>query len=108
MPGELAQKYRYKHPYYDLNCHLRHEYDSHVDITVPRESDTGHLQPMKFQTYKKNAYAHSTDRLNFEDSYEEQYKKTMTSMTKNLQDRPYLYTNFENDNYFEDWAKPKE
>jgi hypothetical protein len=105
MPGELGQIYRNRHPYYDLNCHLRHEYDAHVDITQPYKPESEDSQPMKYQTYKKKAYVPCTSTLNYEDSFEEQYKRSTTSMTKQLQDKPYLYTNFEDDKYFEDWAK---
>jgi len=99
-PGELGQQYRNKHSFYDLNCHLSHEYDSHVDITQPNKSDTS-LHP---NTYKKNAYVPCNSTLNHENTYEEQYKKSIQSQTKQLQDRPYLYTTFQDNKYFENWA----
>jgi hypothetical protein len=105
MPGALGQQFRNKHPYYDLNCHLRHNYDAHIDITQPYKPQIEKSQPMKYQTYKKNAYVPCTSILNDASTYEEQYKLASTSMTKRLQDKPYLYTTFEDDKYFENWAK---
>ena len=104
-PGELAQQYRNRTPFYDLNCHLSHEYDSHVDITQPYKPINTNSKPMKFQTFKKNAYIPCASGLNHENTYEEQYKKSTQSQTKQLQDKPYLYTRFQNDKYFENWSK---
>ena len=60
---------------------------------------------MKFQTFKKNAYIPCASGLNHENTYEEQYKKSTQSQTKQLQDKPYLYTRFQDDKYFENWSK---
>jgi hypothetical protein len=103
-PGELGQQYRNRHPFYNLNCHMSHEYDSHVDITQPYKPDNGESKPMKFQTYRKNAYVPCNSTLNYENSYEEQYKKSIQTQTRQLQDRPYLYTKFQDDKYFANWA----
>jgi hypothetical protein len=86
MPGELGQVYRNRHPYYDLNCHLRHEYDAHVDITVnPINQDSDNAShPMKYQTYKTNAYVPCTSTLNYEDSFEEQYKRSVNFYNKTI------------------------
>ena len=104
-PGEYGQQYRNRHPFYNLNCHLSHEYDSHVDIIQPYKPDDGESIPMKFQTYKKNAYVPCNSTLNHENSYEEQYKKSIQTQTRQLQDRPYLYTKFQDDKYFANWAR---
>jgi hypothetical protein len=104
-PGELGQQYRNRTPFYNLNCHLSHEYDAHVDITQPYKPNSGDSKPMKFQTFKKNAYIPCTSGLNHENTYEEQYKKSIQSQTKRLQDKPYLYTRFKDDKYFENWSK---
>ena len=103
-PGELGQQYRNKHPLYDLNCHLSSEFDAHVDITQPYKPNIEDSQPMKFKTYKKQAYAHCNSTLNDANTYEQQYKRSVTSQTKQLQDKPYLYTTYEDDAYFKDWA----
>lgn len=104
-PGELGRKYRNRTPFYDVNCHLSHEFDSHIDITQPYKSDNGDSQPQKFQTFKKNAYIPCNSVLNGAKTYEEQYKKSIQTQTKQLQDRPYLYTKFQDDKYFENWGK---
>ena len=78
--------------------------DSHINTTQPYKPEITHSQPMKFQTYKKHAYAHCNSTLNDKTTFEQQYKEMSTSQTKQLQDKPYLYTTFENDTYFENWA----
>ena len=73
-------------------------------LKKPYKPDDGESKPMKFQTYKKNAYVPCNSTLNHENSYEEQYKKSIQTQTKQLQDRPYLYTKFQDDKYFANWA----
>jgi hypothetical protein len=103
-PGELGQMFREKNAYYDLNCQLNSEYDAHIDITQPYKKNSGESYPMNFETYKKTAYIPCESTLDDRTSYEQQYKQSIMSQTKALQNRPYLYTQFQDDVYFKDWA----
>jgi hypothetical protein len=106
-PGKLGQQFRQRNAFYDLNCHMRNEFDMYVDTTQPYKKDMGiSSHPMKFQTYKKTAYIPCNSVLNDKTTYEEQYKRAIMSQTKGLQNKPYLFSRGtrKDQDYFSSWA----